>query len=469
MGFAVTSPSVREEEALDAAIDQYERATDLREAGQDEQAIALVETALASIEEHFSKESAIARARFAITRADLASRVRSTEDAIVIATDAVERARRVRRDEPLVEASALYMLGKAERSSALRRHGAGSFERSHALFRRLVGDDNRYTADAAGALGTACFRLAEWQRAANALDLVIAHDPDGPALIHVLHRAIACERLGEHEKAKADLVRWRAEAKARSVDEQVEGHLCAARIASALGDAAASAAELAHAQKLSRALPSAPALQASLLEGSAWGFATAATPPWMLVSEVLIRRAAALAWSPSIADTATRIAMLWRYGVEEVFVQPTFAVLEIEACLQVWDSSSATYAPRPGHQKIELAVAGSPTTLERLADERWRDLAAQRVFSAFHAEQFKANEPNFVAPVRSQVHRLQPEHMLALLPQLRIPKWATTNTVALSSLGEVEIVSAEDFTMLAMDPASATLAPSSSIPLLPGS
>ena len=118
---------------------------------------------------------------------------------------------------------------------------------------------------------------------------------------------------------------------------------------------------------------------------------------------------------------------------------------------------------------MQLCVAGAPTTIERLADDDFRNLVTQRVFSAFHAEQFKANEPNFVAPVKSRIHRLGASQVAALLPSLRIPKWATTNTVALSSLGEIEVMAGEDFTILASTPVPAVLTPSSSIPLIPGS
>jgi hypothetical protein len=175
----------------------------------------------------------------------------------------------------------------------------------------------------------------------------------------------------------------------------------------------------------------------------------ATDPPWLLASEVLMRRAAALAWSPAIADTAARIAALWRYGADETLVQPAFAVLDIEACLQSWEPATAVYVERPGHQQLQLVVAGAPTSIERLADEKWRELVVQRLFSAFHAEQFKNNEPNFVAPVRSGTLRLPPMHVLDLLPALRIPRWATTATVAVTSLGEIEMLSIAETAVLA--------------------
>lgn len=502
-----------EQAALDAAVDEYERALDLRDAGDHVAALVIVEKALASIEELYSHGAAVARARFAITRADLATRTRSLSEAIAAATDAVTRAQRVARNEPLVEASALYMLGKAERPSAEHRYGAASFERSFALWRKHEGDASRYTTDAAGALGTAYVKLADWTRAKTAIDHVITHDPDGADLVHRLHRAIACERLGELEAAAHDLETWLVDAKTRSREEQLRGHLCTARVIAQRNPTRA-ASELARACELVNELlasePGPPkgggeapgiddARRASLLEGFAWNFAIA-TPAWPLAAEVLIRRAAALAWSPAIADTAWRIAALWRYGVEEDFVQPTFAVLDVEACLQVWDATAWKYGTRPGSQRVQFVVAGAPTTLERLADDRWRDLCVQRVFSTFHAEQFKAHEPSFVAPVTSKARLLGAPDALALLRLLRKPKWVTGTTIALTSLGEIEVIPELDLaahavrslalgdetaqTMLVeavptldrdaarvflAEPPGATIAPSSSIPLIPGS
>jgi hypothetical protein len=214
----------------------------------------------------------------------------------------------------------------------------------------------------------------------------------------------------------------------------------------------------------------------------------------------VIRRAAALAWSPAIADTAWRIAARWRYGVEESFVQPTFALVEVEACLERWDDVAWAYAPRSGRQRVELLVAGAPTTIERLADEHWRELCVQRVFSSFHAELFKSHEPSFVAPVKSSARRLDAQHVLDMLPRMRIPKWATANTIALTSMGEADILASADFAALAVrtlalaedaavdvlqqavpaldrnsardllpEPAESSIAPAASVPLIPGS
>ncbi len=483
--------------ALDAAIDDYERALDLRDAGDDKAALEIIEGALGRIETLLSIEAGIARARFAVTRADLATRTTSVDIAIELAADAVALAEQVKRAEPRVQASAFYMLGKAERPSVAHRHGADSFERSFALWRKLEGETSPYTLEAANALAIAYLKIAQWRRAFDAIELALAHvgEPDPGQL---LTRAIACERLGDHAQAAADLTRWLAAAPTRSLDEQVRGHLCAARLAAARDDAPGAHAELALAEELAKQLAAEPVHVAALLEVRAWLFAVATAPPWFLASEVLIRRAAALAWSPVIADTAFRIATLWRYGVEEMFVQPTFAVLDVEATLESWDATTSQYRPRDKHQRVQLVLAGAPTTIERLADDRWRELCVQRVFSIFHAEQFKANEPSFVAPVRSEPVHLAPQQVLELLPSLRVPKWATTNTFTVGSLGEVEVVTRVDFAVLAgrsigesdardlvlaavpslapdearallAEPAQAMLAPASSIPLIPES
>jgi len=435
-----------EHATLDAAVDQYERALSSREAGDDDAAFALIETALAKIEELFSEEAAIARARFAITRAEIATRTRSLDEAIAMASDAVDRAHRVRKSEPMVEASALYMLGKAERPSRAHRYGAASFERSLGVWRKVVGEDSPYTLDAARALATACIKNAEWQRALSALELAIEYAPEAG---HYLQRSIVQERLGAVDEARRDLDRWLASAGARPVDEQVRGSLAASRLASTTGSARTASAELARAHELAKQLPDDPNRRASLLEGSAWLYAVATDPPWFLASEVLMRRAAALAWSPELADTAWRIATAWRYGVAEELVQPAFAVLDVEACLQVWDASASIYVERPKHQQLQLLVGGAPTTIERLADDRWRDLCVQRMFSTFHAEQFKGHEPNFVAPVRSRTLLVPPKHVLELLPSLRVPKWATTSTAMISSLGEVELTRVAELAVLA--------------------
>ena len=486
-----------EDAVLDAAIEQYDRATVLRHDGKDAEALELVEGALGLIEQLLSTEAGIIRARFAITRAELATRTTSVDTAIGIANDAVALAMQVRRTEPLLEPSALYMLGKAERPSVAHKFGAASFEKSLERFRKLTGDASEYTQDAANALASAYLKLAEWQRAQTTLELAINQSPDPPTPAQILGRAVASERLGLVEGARADIRKWLATADSRPLDEQLRGHLAASRIAAAHEDAMAAAVELVRAQDVGRELPD-PSHQASLLEGAAWVLSTA-TPPWFLAAEVLMRRAAAMAWSPVISDTAWRIASLWRYGVEEAFVQPQFAVLEVEACLERWDAPTARYVAREGTQQMQLVLAGAPTTMERLADDRWRDLCVQRVFSVFHAEQFKANEPSFVAPVRSVPHQLNAAQALYLLPSLRVPKWATANTVMVSSLGEIEVVSRTDFAILAAravgqtveavdlvlaaiptldrdgahalltEPPAATLAPASSIPLIPES
>jgi tetratricopeptide (TPR) repeat protein len=435
---------------FEAAVDRYEQALATRDKGDHAHAFEMVDAALASIERLQHSEAAVARARFAITRADLAARIKSTEDAIAVANDAVARARRVAKLEPTIEASALYMLGKAERPSLAHSHGAGSFEKSLALWRKHEGDRSVYAADAASSLGAAYLKIGQWQRARDALDLVIANDPDGPELIQYLNRAIACERLSDLDAAKADIEGWLAGAATRPYDERLRGYLCTSRIYASRGEGARASDELATAVSLSRELPAADARRALMLEALAWHLAIAANPPWLLASEVLMRRAAALSWSPVLADTASRIAGLWRPGVEEDLIQPTFATLEVEACLEVWNASQLAYVAREGRQQMQLVIAGAPTTIERLADDRWRELAVQRIFSTFHAEQFDAHDSNFVAPVRSMARRLRAQHVLQLLPSLRVPVWATTKTVALSSIGEIEVMGEGELAALAV-------------------
>ncbi len=433
-------------QTLDAAVDRYERAIDLRDAGNDDEAFAEIEAALDDIEGIDDPVAAIARARFAISRAEIATRTRETEEAMALARDAVERARLVRKKEPIVLASAYYMLGKAERPSAAHRFGAGSFERSFELWERVEGLESRYTHDAARALATACITGAEWQRALPALDLLMDHAPS-PA--HLLRRAIAHDRLGFAQPARHDIDHWLEEATTRPLEEQVQGHTVASRIFAGSGELESSATSLRRAYKIASTLPADPARTAILLAESAWRYATIEEPPWFLAAEVLMRRAAALAWSPELADTAWRIASAWRYGVAEELVQPAFAVLDVEACLQIWDTDTATYVERPGHQQFQLVVGGAPTTIERLADDHWRDLCIQRVFSTFHAEQFAGHEPNFVAPVQTRSLRLPPEHVLDLLPSLRVPKWATTSTAMISSMGEIELSRVAELAILA--------------------
>lgn len=434
------------ETILDAAVERFERASDVRDAGDDDGALELIAAALADIEQLTSNDAAIARAQFEVTRAEIASRVYPTEQAVEIAAVAVDRARLVRRSEPALEASALYMLGKAERPSLEHTFGASSFESSLALWRSLEGDGSRFTLDAARSLAVARMKNASWQRALGALDLLFEHASEPP---HLLHRAIVHERLGNLDAATKDIDRWRTSAASQPLEERVRGELASSRLEATRGELQPAAAALARAYELSAQLPDDNPRLASLLEGSAWIYAVTASPPWFLASEVLMRRAATIAWSPPIAETAWRIAAAWRYGVEEELVQPAFAVLEIEACLQVWDPATAIYVERPGHQQVQLVVAGAPTSIERLADERWRELMVQRLFSTFHAEQFKPNETNFVAPVASRSLRLPPAHVLDLLPSLRIPKWATTGTVAITSLGEVEILGVGELAVLA--------------------
>jgi hypothetical protein len=337
------------------------------------------------------------------------------------------------------------MLGKAERPSRKHHYGADSFEESLQLWRRLEGDHSRYALDAANSLAAARAKAANWGHALEALELLIDQVAEPQ---HLLGRAIVHERMGELEAAAIDLVKWHG-AEGRPLEEQVRGSLAASRLAATNGDLKTANAAHARARELAAKLPVDVSRNAALLEGSAWIYAMATDPPWLLASEVLMRRAAALAWSPAIADTAARIAALWRYGADETLVQPAFAVLDIEACLQSWEPATAVYVERPGHQQLQLVVAGAPTSIERLADEKWRELVVQRLFSAFHAEQFKNNEPNFVAPVRSGTLRLPPMHVLDLLPALRIPRWATTATVAVTSLGEIEMLSIAETAVLA--------------------
>ena len=54
-----------------------------------------------------------------------------------------------------------------------------------------------------------------------------------------------------------------------------------------------------------------------------------------------------------------------------------------------------------------------------------------------------------MAPVEVTTLRLPPEHVLDLLPSLRVPKWATTSTVMVSSLGEIEVTSVAEIAILA--------------------
>jgi tetratricopeptide (TPR) repeat protein len=479
---------------VDAAIERYERALDARDAGDDAAALELLVKALGELDALASDDAAVARARISISRAEIATRLASPEQALELGATAVEHSRKVRRIEPMLEASAHYMLGKAERPLRGRRFGAASFDRSLALWRKLEGDESPYTVDAARSLGTACVQMAEWERALPALDLVLARKPD-PA--HLLARSIVRERLGATSAAREDLDRWLAVAAVRSPEEQVRGRLAVSRLAATTGDAETARDALAAAHVLAAGLPDDPARQASLLEGVAWVYAHS-DPPWFLAAEVVMRRAAASMFSPPIADTAWRIATIWRYGVAEDLVQPAFAVLDVEAALQEWDPETLSYRARSGHQRVQLVVGGAPTSIERLADSRWCELCVQRMFSTFHAEQFKGHEPKFVAPVKVTTLRLPPEHVLELLPSLRVPKWATTSTVMISSLGEVELTGIADLAVLATRampadaaiaavqkalpslgkdvaremlaaPRDITLAPTETIPLLPGS
>lgn len=429
---------------LDDSIEELERARDLRDAGDDNLAFDLSTAILAAIERLSSETASIVRAQVAILRAEISTRTHPVERSIELAGRAVDFARKARRSEPALEASALYMLGKAERPSLAHRYGADAFEESLGLWRRLEGDHSRYALDAASSLAAAHAKAANWDHALEALELLIeqAAQPQ-----HLLQRSIVFERMGEPEAAAIDLVRWRGFAETRPVEEQLRGALAESRLAATSRDLRTARDALARAYDLAGQLTPDSSRVAALLEGSAWIYAVATDPPWLLASEVLMRRAAALAWSPTIADTAARIAAQWRYGVDETLVQPAFAVLDIEACLQSWEP--AMYVERPGHQQLQLVVSGAPTSIERLADERWRELAVQRLFSSFHAEQFKNNEPNFVAPVRSRSLRLPPTHVLELLPALRIPRWATTATVAITSLGEVEMLSVAETAVLA--------------------
>jgi hypothetical protein len=431
---------------LDAAIDHLERARDLRDGGDDTGSFEIAGKALASIERLTSDDAALTRAQLAILLAEISTRTHPVEEAIELAEHAVDRARLVRRLEPVLEASALYMLGKAERPSRTHAYGAHSFAESLLLWRRLEGERSRYTLDAASSVAVAHLKSAHWQHALEALELLIEQTAEPPFL---LHRAVVHERMGDLNEAAIDLASWRTRASSRPIEEQLRGELAESRLAATRGETRAASTALARAYELSTELPSDHARHAALLEGSAWIYAVATDPPWLLASEVLMRRAAAISWSPAIADTAARIAAAWRYGAEEELVQPAFAVLEIEACLQVWDEAATMYVERPGHQTLQLVVAGAPTSIERLADERWRDLCVQRLFSTFHAEQFKNHEANFVAPAHTRSLRLPPMHVLDLLPALRVPKWATGATVAVTSLGEVEVLSVAETALLA--------------------
>jgi hypothetical protein len=431
---------------LDDSIEELERARDLRDDGDDHSAFDLTTAILAAMEPLSSEPAAITRAQVAILRAEISTRTYPVERSIELAIRAVDLARRVRRSEPALEASALYMLGKAQRPSRAHHFGADAFQESLVLWRGLEGDSSRYSLDAASSLAAAHAKAANWQHALEALEMLIeeAAEPQ-----HLLQRSTVFERMGELQAAALDLVRWREAASSRPVEERLRGALVESRLAATSRDLRSAKSALARAQELTSQLPPDTGRNAALLEGGAWIYAMATDPPWLLASEVMMRRAAALAWSPTIADTAARIAALWRYGADEVLVQPAFAVLDIEACLQQWEPTSAMYIERPGHQQLQLVVSGAPTSIERMADERWRDLVVQRVFSAFHAEQFKNNEPNFVAPVRTRTLRLPPMHVLELLPALRIPRWATTATVAVTSLGEVEVLSIAETAVLA--------------------
>jgi tetratricopeptide (TPR) repeat protein len=436
--------------SLDDALDIYERGMDARSEGDDELAFELVHSALAAIQRLAGDDAAIARARIAITRAEIASRAKPA-DAIELAGDAVERARLVARLEPRLEASALYMLGKAERSSPEHDHGAASFARSLALWRKLEGDRCVYVTEAAGSLGVAYVKIAKWQHAVNAFDMAIASDETGPQPSHLLNRAIAHERLDEHDRAAADLDSWNADGTVDlSPGDLIAAKLCVARSAAKRGDAVRAAEHLEQAAALVRQLPAEHPLQASLLEAVAWFLATAKSPPWLLASEVLMRRAAAIVWSPALGDSASRIAGMWRPGVDEELVQPTFAAVEIEAQLMTWNSDAITYAPRQGRQLLHIIVAGAPTTIERLGDARWRELCLQRLFSTFHAEKFDARDRSFVAPVRSIARKLAPEHVLTLLPSLRVPVWATAKTCTINSMGEVEVTGDAAFAALVL-------------------
>ncbi len=435
-----------DEALLDGAIETFERARDLRDEDDDNSAFDLTTAILASIEKLTSESAAIVRAQVAILRGEISTRTHPIERSIDLAAAAVDRARLVRRGEPALEASALYMLGKAERPSRAHRYGADSFEESLGLWRRLEGDRSRYALDAASSLAAAHSRNANWQHALDALELVMDEVPEPQ---HLLQRAVIHERIGELEASAIDLVRWRGAADTRPVEEQARGALAESRLAASSHDVRTATAALARAHRLAAELPPDPSRSAALLEGCAWIYAVATDPPWLLASEVLMRRAAAVAWSPAIADTAARIAAAWRYGADETLVQPAFAVLDIEACMQSWEPASAIYVERPGTQKLQLVVAGAPTSIERLADERWRDLVVQRLFSAFHAEQFRNHEPNFVAPVRSRSLLLPPMNAFDLLPALRIPRWATTATIAITSLGEIEVLSVAETAVLA--------------------
>jgi tetratricopeptide (TPR) repeat protein len=434
---------------LDIAIEAYERALAKRDAGDHQAALALVESALEPLEGSLDPEVAVTRARLAITRADLATRVRPGDVAIAIANEAVVRAKQVADAEPLVEASALYMLGKAQRVSRAHRFGADSFERSLAIFRAHTGDSSVETADAAGSVGLAHLRLGEWERAMVALDIVIDADPDGPELVHVLNRAVVGERLGALDRAQADIEDWIGGAFARPPYEQLRGHLCASRVYATRGNLKHSAEQLVLAHRLALGqLPPRDPRWAQFLEGHAWNKAARSM---LLEAEVAMRRAIALSDDPSILDTANRIAALWRPGVEETLAHLAFAVLEVDAALMLWQAEGA-YVPKQRTHDVRFLVVGLPASIERLtSDAAWRSSCVQRLFSVFHGRQFKSErDPNFVSPASSNARVAEPTQILEKLPQLRVPFWATTKAVAITAHGELEELDDADIALAAI-------------------
>ena len=442
-----------EQETVDAALETYQRALASRDAGDDAAALTTVEAAMAAIASITHRGVAVSRARFAITRADLATRVAPGDAAIAIAEEAVAFARKVGSVDPRIEASALYMQGKSERPSRARRHGADSFQRSLAMWREHTGDGSVESADAAGSLGAAHVKLAEWDRAMTALDLVIECDPDGPELVHLLNRAVVCERLGLVEKAQVDIEEWLAGAAERPTYEQILGHLMASRLFASRGDATRSVGQIMIAHRLAqRHLPATDPRWSLLLEGMAWLGATASQPKTMLESEVLMRRAAWLSPSPCIVDTARRIAASWRLGVEEQLTEVHFAELELDAVLNTWNADELAYEPRPGTRDAHFFVAGAPAAIDKLINDReFHDACVLRLFSAFHAAQFSGEQdPSYVAPKRSGARPLDVDQALGRLATLQSPSWAAGRAIAINSHGEVEVMSDAEFAVLAI-------------------
>ena len=90
---------------LDAAIEQFERARDLRDEGDDNAAFDLTTAILATIENVSDESAAVVRAQLAILRAEIATRLYPVERSIELGETAVDLARRARRSEPVLRCS----------------------------------------------------------------------------------------------------------------------------------------------------------------------------------------------------------------------------------------------------------------------------------------------------------------------------------------------------------------------------